>query len=118
MQREVTAMNVRQNLGELLNEVQYKHDSVVITKAGKPVAAMVDMQTYERMRRKKDNGEFERVWAEYSKGFDDLTEEQQMELAIEMVAEVRAERNTNAEAPAKVKIQMPNAVRAKKALLA
>ena len=114
MQREATAMTVRQNLGELLNEVQYKHDSVVITKAGKPVAAMVDMQTYERMRR-KNSGEFERLWAEYSKGFDDLTEEQQMELAIEMVAEVRAEGKTNVETPAKVKSQIPKATRAKKA---
>lgn len=116
MQREVTAMTVRQNLGELLNEVQYRHDSIVITKAGKPVAAMVDMATYERMRRKKDNGEFERVWAEYSKGFDDLTEEQQMELATEMVAEVRAERKTNLETPDKVKIQVRKVVRAKKSV--
>lgn len=93
MQREATAMTVRQNLGELLNEVQYRHDSVVITKAGKPVAAMVDMATYERMRRKND-GEFERLWTEFSKGFEDLTEEQQMELAAEAVTEVRADRRS------------------------
>lgn len=91
MQREATAMTVRQNLGELLNEVQYRHDSIVITKAGKPVAAMVDMDTYERMRR-KDSGEFERLWAEFAKGFEDLTEEQAQALADEAVAEVRAER--------------------------
>jgi prevent-host-death family protein len=91
MQREATAMTVRQNLGELLNEVQYRHDSIVITKAGKPVAAMVDMDTYERMRR-KDSGEFERLWAEFAKGFEDLTEEEAQALADEAVAEVRAER--------------------------
>lgn len=93
MQREATAMTVRQNLGELLNEVQYRHDEVIITKAGKPVAALVDMATYERMRRKND-GEFERLWAEFSKGFDDLTEVQQMELATATVKEVRAERRS------------------------
>ena len=93
MQREATAMTVRQNLGELLNEVQYRHDSVVITKSGKPVAAMVDMATYERTRRKND-GEFERLWAEFSKGFEDLTEEQQMALATEAVAEARADRRS------------------------
>lgn len=92
MQREATAMTVRQNLGELLNEVQYRHDSVVITKAGKPVAAMVDMATYERTRRKND-GEFERLWAEFSKGFEDLTEEQQMAVATATVKEVRADRH-------------------------
>ena len=31
MQREATAMTVRQNLGELLNEVQYRRDSIVVT---------------------------------------------------------------------------------------
>nr|WP_315186286.1 type II toxin-antitoxin system Phd/YefM family antitoxin [uncultured Albidiferax sp.] len=91
MQREATAMTVRQNLGELLNEVQYRHDSIVITKAGKPVAAMVDMDTYERMRR-KDSGEFERLWAEFAKGFEDLTEDEAQALADEAVAEARAER--------------------------
>ena len=91
MQREATAMTVRQNLGELLNEVQYRHDSIVITKAGKPVAAMVDMDTYERMRR-KDSGEFERLWAEFAKGFEDLTEEEAQALADEALAEARAER--------------------------
>ena len=91
MQREATAMTVRQNLGELLNEVQYRHDSIVITKAGKPVAAMVDMDTYERMRR-KDSGEFERLWAEFAKGFEDLTEDEAQALADEALAEARAER--------------------------
>lgn len=43
-------MTVRQNLGELINEVQHRHDRIVITKAGKPVAAMIDMNLYERIR--------------------------------------------------------------------
>ena len=83
-------MTVRQNLGELLNEVQYRHDSVVITKAGKPVAAMVDMATYERTRR-KNGGEFERLWAEFAKGFDDLTEQQAQDLADQVLKEARDE---------------------------
>jgi antitoxin (DNA-binding transcriptional repressor) of toxin-antitoxin stability system len=37
MRREATAMNVRQNLGELLNQVQYRGDSIVVTRDGKPV---------------------------------------------------------------------------------
>lgn len=90
MQREATAMTVRQNLGELLNEVQYKHDSIVITKAGKPVAAMVDIETYQRIKR-RDSGEFERLWAEFAKGFEDLTDEQAQALANEAVQEARAE---------------------------
>ena len=39
---EVSAVKFRQNLGEMLNQVQYRHDSVVINKDGKHVAALVD----------------------------------------------------------------------------
>lgn len=90
MLREATAMNVRQNLGELLNGVQYRHDSIVITKAGKPVAALVDMATFERMRR-KDDGKFERAWAQIAKGFEDLSEEEVEKLAAQALKEARDE---------------------------
>ena len=55
MRREATAMNVRQNLGELLNQVQYRGDSIVVTKDGKPVAALVDYALYERIRRLRES---------------------------------------------------------------
>ena len=48
-------MTVRQNRGELLNGVQYRGDSVVITKGGKPVAAIVDIALYERIRRMRED---------------------------------------------------------------
>jgi prevent-host-death family protein len=49
MRREATAMTVRRHLGEILNQVQYRGDSVVVTKDGKPVAALVDYPLYERI---------------------------------------------------------------------
>jgi len=53
MIHKVTAMMVRKNLGELLNGVQYRHDTVLITKTGKPVAALVDIELFEKIRRMK-----------------------------------------------------------------
>jgi prevent-host-death family protein len=50
MLREAPAMTVRQKLGELLNEVQYRGDSIVVTKAGKPVAAIIDIELFNRLR--------------------------------------------------------------------
>jgi prevent-host-death family protein len=50
MIRETTAMSVRQNLGQLLNEIQYRQDQVLITKAGKPIAAMVDVVLFDKIR--------------------------------------------------------------------
>lgn len=50
MVREAPAMTVRQNLGELFNEIQYRHDSVLITKLGKPIAALVNIDLFNRIR--------------------------------------------------------------------
>ena len=53
MINEVNAVVFRQNLGEMLNQVQYRHDSILIKKDGKPVAALVDAQLFDRIRRFK-----------------------------------------------------------------
>lgn len=62
MIREITAMDARKNFGELLNEVKYRHDSVLIKKAGKPIAALIDVDLFEKIRVLKYQ-------------FDDLTNE-------------------------------------------
>ena len=51
---EVNAVNFRQNLGEMINQVQYRNDSIVINKDGKPVAALVDAELFARIRRMRD----------------------------------------------------------------
>lgn len=48
---ETSAVALRQNLGEMLNIVQYRNDSVLIKKDGKPVAALIDARLFERIRR-------------------------------------------------------------------
>jgi prevent-host-death family protein len=35
----------------MLNQVQYRNDSIVINKDGKPVAALVDAELFARIRR-------------------------------------------------------------------
>ncbi len=67
MIREATAMTVRNNLGELLNGVRYHHDTVLITKAGKPIAALVDIEFFEKAKRMRQ--EFERLWAELGQAY-------------------------------------------------
>jgi prevent-host-death family protein len=51
---EVSAVHFRQNLGEMLNQVQYRNDSIVINKDGKPMAALVDAELFARIRRMRD----------------------------------------------------------------
>ncbi|GMQ83608.1 MAG: type II toxin-antitoxin system Phd/YefM family antitoxin [Gammaproteobacteria bacterium] len=86
MIREAPAMTVRQNLGELLNEVQYRRDSVVITRSGKPVAALVDIALFEKIRLLED--EFERLTsklAETYAGVSQKTAEAEIAEAVKTV---------------------------------
>jgi prevent-host-death family protein len=73
MIREATAMKVRQNLGELLNEVQYRRDSILITKGGKPVAALVDIDLFQKIRLL--DGEFDRLTAELANAYESIDPE-------------------------------------------
>lgn len=50
MVRKVSAMAVRDRLGQLLEEVYYKGDAVIIERAGRPMAVLVPPEEYERLR--------------------------------------------------------------------
>ncbi|MBI3030872.1 MAG: type II toxin-antitoxin system Phd/YefM family antitoxin [Candidatus Rokubacteria bacterium] len=50
MVRKVSAMAVRDRLGQLLEEVYYKGDAVIIERAGRPMAVLVPPAEYERLR--------------------------------------------------------------------
>lgn len=87
MIREAPAMTVRQNLGELLNEVQYRNGKVLITKAGKPVAAIIDIALFERIR--KLDEDFDELTAELAKAFSDKTADEVAGLVDEAVKSAR-----------------------------
>ena len=77
---------VRQNLGELLNGIQYGHDQIVITKAGKPVAAMVDAELFEKIRLMKH--EFNRMTDQLALAYAGAETDAQGDIA-EAIAAVR-----------------------------
>jgi prevent-host-death family protein len=54
MVTEVSAVTFRQNLGEMLNQVQFRQDSIVVNKDGKPVAALVGADLFARIRSMRD----------------------------------------------------------------
>ena len=87
MLREAPAMTVRQNLGELLNEVQYRQNRIVITKAGKPVAALIDMPLFERIRNLDE--EFDKMAADLADAFADMSETDGQALVDEAVLAAR-----------------------------
>lgn len=50
MLKKISAMKARQNLGQLLNEVSIRGDAYIIERAGKPLAALVDMERFQQMQ--------------------------------------------------------------------
>ncbi len=87
---QTSAVTFRQNLGEMLNQVQFRHDSVVINKDGKPVAALVDARLFERIRRMQNR--FDALCQRIEKGFAAIPEPDGL---AEIEAAVALERNEN-----------------------
>jgi len=48
--KKISAMKARQNLGQLLNEVSIRGDAYIIERAGKPLAALVDMERFQQLQ--------------------------------------------------------------------
>lgn len=87
---ETNAVTLRQNLGDMLNRVQYRKESIVITKDGKPVAALVDAALFERIRRMQER--FDALSDRLAKAYEAVPEAEGM-AEIER-ASARARRDT------------------------
>lgn len=53
MVKKVAAMRVRDNLGQLLDEVYYRGDEIVIERAGRAMAVLVPVGRYERDQKER-----------------------------------------------------------------
>ena len=87
MINEVNAVTFRQNLGEMLNQVQYRHDAILIKKDGKPVAALVDAQLFDRICRFKDR--FDSLSQRISEAYADVPAAEGMAEIDAIVSDIR-----------------------------
>jgi prevent-host-death family protein len=60
MLKTVSAVKVRQNLGEVMNEVALRDDEYIVERAGKPLVAIIPVEKYLSMKRERD--EFFRMY--------------------------------------------------------
>jgi prevent-host-death family protein len=91
---ETNAVGFRQNLGEMLNIVQYRNDSVLIKKDGKPVAALIDAKLFERIRRMQTR--FDALSARLAESFAQVPEPEGMAAIEAATAAVRREMKAEA----------------------
>ena len=69
MQKIVSAIKVRRNLGELLNKSCYGGDEFIIQRAGKPIAALIPLKEFDTLveLREKSFSALDNIW-EKTKG--------------------------------------------------
>ena len=49
MIKTISAMKVRQNLGQVMNEVALKEDEYIVERAGKPLVAIIPYRNYQKL---------------------------------------------------------------------
>lgn len=54
MIRTISAIEARQRFGQLMNEVQLRHDHYIIERAGKPMVAVVPVEEFQAWMRRRD----------------------------------------------------------------
>ena len=87
---EVNAVNFRQNLGDMINRVQYRNDSIVINKDGKPVAVLVDAELFARIQRMR--ARFDELSARIAEAYADVPAEEGLAEIEDAVAAARKRR--------------------------
>ena len=87
---EVNAVAFRQNLGEMLNQVQYRNDTIVVSKDGKPVAALVGAELFARIRAMRDR--FDQLSNRVAEAYASIAPEQGLAEIDAAVARARKSR--------------------------
>jgi prevent-host-death family protein len=72
----------------MLNQVQYRGESIVINKDGKPVAALVDAELFARIRRMRDR--FDALSNRIAKSYREVPLEEGLAEIDTLVAKIRA----------------------------
>ncbi len=86
MLKEISALKARQNLGELLEEVYYCNDHVVIKRRDKPMAVLIPVEAYRawQAEREEDFKVFDQIRAR-NKGVDPAEVERDLEAVTQRV---------------------------------
>lgn len=54
MQKRISALKVRQNLGQVLNEAAYRGEDFIVERAGKPMAVIVSVDKYNILQENRE----------------------------------------------------------------
>jgi prevent-host-death family protein len=54
MEKVVSAFDARRQFGSLLHDVDARHDKIIVTRHGEPVAALVPISVYEQWKQRRE----------------------------------------------------------------
>lgn len=91
MLKRISAIKVRQNLGQVMNEVALKEDEYIVERAGKPLIAIIPIEEYQRMKKEKDD--FFQMFEDVQKGVRPAAEKA---IDLEIEAAVKSSRKGKA----------------------
>lgn len=94
-EKTIAAYEALRQFGKMIRDVETKDESFIVERHGEPVAVVVPIHVYERIKRRRD--EFLGILHKAQQNAS-MTEEEAMELALEAVVEVRAEMKAEREA--------------------
>ena len=92
MVKRVSAKEARERFADLLGQVHYGKDTVIVEKQGKPVVAVIDVDRYEQLKKAWDEPfkVLDRIWARNrDKDLDQIQKD-----VAEAIAETRAQART------------------------
>lgn len=99
MSRTVSTTEAKNSLNALMSWIETNGEEVIIENHGKPRMALIPLEWLEEQKKLKEDArrrealEWMRQYEEkHAHDNDDLTEDEVMELAVQAVREVRAER--------------------------
>ncbi len=90
MRKEVSAAELHQKLGELLDGVYHNGDRLIVKRADTPLAAIVPIEAYEKMlqQRAQAFSVLDRIWEKVP----GVSEEEAQDDIEQAIAETRAEK--------------------------
>jgi prevent-host-death family protein len=89
---QVSIGQVKRDISELVNRVTYAGERIILTSRGKPKAALVSMQDYERLLKSEDRASDVHKWLAETRAFSTSIEKRRGE-PVDVDAILESSRN-------------------------
>jgi len=58
VKKEITALSLRQRFGEVMDEVRYRKEPYIVTRNGRPLIVLLDIEAFRALEQKQEEEAF------------------------------------------------------------